>query len=225
MLTDQIKKALGVRPESFRAGRWGLGSESIDALIECGYRVDSSVTPMMSWSEYGDGPEYREVNMGPYWLSSENGQAGEYGRNSILEVPVSIGFNRWPFERWQNIYSSLQKKWLKHFHIPGLFHRTGLLRKIWLSPEAYSANEMINLSTLMVKHGKRILNLTFHSNSLLPGKGPFIRNRHELDQFYRNLEKYFLYMSSNVHLVSLTLSEVRPLFERRGKYKDHFPIS
>lgn len=212
-LTDQIKKAFGIRPQSFRAGRWGLGSETIDALIACGYRVDSSVTPMMSWSDYGDGPEYNDVRIEPYWMPSESDRMNENGRHFILEVPVSIGFNRWPFKFWKTIYSLLQKNWLKCLHPIRLFHYTGLLRKIWLSPEGSSADEMITLSKLMIKHRKRILNLTFHSNSLLPGKGPFIKNEKEVEQFYFKLEIFFKHLTSNTNLVPLTLSEVGRLFE------------
>jgi len=214
-LTDQIKKAFGIRPQSFRAGRWGLGSETIDALIACGYRVDSSVTPMTSWSDYGDGPEYNEVRIEPYWMPSESDRMDENGRHFILEVPVSIGFNRWPFEFWQNIHLLLQKNWLKYLHPVKLFRSTGLLCKIGLFPEGSSTDEMITLSKVVIKHKKRFLNLTFHSNSLLPGKGPFIKNVKELEEFYLKLEKFLEYLTSNTNLVPLTLSEVGRLLENK----------
>ena len=220
-LTDQIEKAFGTKPQSFRAGRWGLGKETIDAIIACDYQVDSSVTPMMSWTSYGDGPEYREARTEPYWLSIENNQRNEYGPHSILEVPVSIGFNRWPFELCQKSFHWLENKWLRFLHPIGILYHTNLLRKIWLSPEASSADKMIDLSKLMIRHGKWILNLTFHSNALLPGKGPFIKNEKELKEFYLKLEKYFDYLTSNTNLVPLTLSEVHQLLESK-KYRNNY---
>ena len=65
----------------------------------------------------------------------------------------------------------------------------------------------------MIKHDKRVLNLTFHSNALLPGKGPFIKNEKEVGEFYSKLEEFFEYLRSNTNLVPLTLLEVDELFE------------
>src|SRR3982751_3246459 len=43
-LTVAFEKAFGRRPESFRAGRYGIGHDTVSALQTCGYRVDSSVS-------------------------------------------------------------------------------------------------------------------------------------------------------------------------------------
>lgn len=213
VLTDKIDGAFGIRPRSFRAGRWGLGSETVKALISCGYRIDSSVTPTMSWSNDGDGPEYLDVRMEPYWLSVDNDVKNRDDNNSILEVPVSIGFNRQPFEFWQRVSLQLQKKWLKFLHPFGILNHTGLLRKIWLSPEVSSAEDMITLSKLMINNGNRFLNLMVHSNVLLPGKTPFVKDKDDLEVFYSRIEKYLEYLTSSTKFTSLTLTEVRKLFE------------
>ena len=106
-LTDKLISLCGRKPLSFRAGRWGLGPDTVKALITCGYQVDCSVTPTVSWTHCGDGPDYPDIRTEPYWLSGD-GKESEYNK-SLLEVPVTIGFNRWPFEIWQKIYSQLQK--------------------------------------------------------------------------------------------------------------------
>lgn len=212
-LADQIEKAFDIRPQSFRAGRWGLGPETIDALIACGYRIDSSVTPMISWENEGDGPVYRNVETDPYWFPTKNVRTQT--SHNILEVPVTIGFNRWPFKFWQKIYLGLQKDWLRFLHPIGILYHTGFLRRIWFSPEMNSAKDMITLSNIMINHGKYILNLTFHSNTLLPGESPFVKNKKELEQFYIKLEKVLEYLTSSTNLKSLTLSEVWHLFESR----------
>ncbi|MBT8337259.1 MAG: WalW protein, partial [Gemmatimonadetes bacterium] len=56
-VTNRIESELGVRPTTFRAGRWGWGANVADALWKEGYRVDSSVTPLLDWSSSG-GPDY-----------------------------------------------------------------------------------------------------------------------------------------------------------------------
>src|ERR1700690_3702241 len=171
-LTSKLYDAFGERPRSFRAGRWGLGPDTVKALIECGYLVDSSVTPTISWKDDGEGPDYPEVKIAPYWMSPEGLQCRE-NSPSILEVPATIGFNRWPFELWQKVYLILKKDWLSFFKPAAIMHRTGLLRKIWLSPEVSSAEDMIALSRLMIMNDAQYLNLSFHSTTMLPGKSPF----------------------------------------------------
>lgn len=219
VLTDKIESAFGVRPRSFRAGRWGLGCDTIKALIENGYVVDSSVTPTISWAGCGNGPEFPDVKIKPYWLSTD-GSSGAAGSSSIVEVPATIGFNRWPFEFWQKVYLKLHNERLKFLHPAGVAHRIGLLRKIWFSPEESSARDMIRLAKVMITNGAQILNCSFHSTSLLPGKSPFVRTAKELEDFYGRLEKIFQYLSTHTRLRSLTLSEVSRSFNESEILRD-----
>lgn len=215
VLTEKMDSVFGRKPLSFRAGRWGLGPETVNALIACGYLTDCSVTPTMSWAHCGDGPEYPDTITEPYWLSADGKNNGRCG--SILEVPATIGFNRWPFEICQKVYSHLQKDRLRFLRPIGIMHRTGLLRKIWLSPEISSANDMIALSKIMIKNERRFLNLSFHTTTLLPGKSPFVKNNEDLEQFYLKIEKLLEYLTSTAHVVPMTLSEVGELYRDKKK--------
>ncbi len=211
VLTDKIESTFGRKPQSFRAGRWGLGLNTVKALIACGYMIDSSVTPSISWANSGDGPEYPDVKTEPYLMTVNDDSGNKNIHNSILEVPATIGFNRWPFEFWQKIYLWMQKDVLKPLRPTGIMHHTGLLRKIWLSPEISSAHDMITLSKILIKNGTKFLNLSFHSTTLQPGKSPFVSNDEELVQFYAKIEKLLKYLNSASKLNSLTLSEVGKL--------------
>ncbi len=208
ILTDKVQSAFGTTPKSFRAGRWGLGPDTVKALLACGYHIDSSVTPTISWASCGDGPEYPGATVTPYWLSIDGDKYAQDNGKSILEVPATIGFNRWPFEFWQQIYLYLQKDWLNPLRPIGIMHHTRLLRKIWLSPEISSANDMIALSKVMLKNGIKFLNLSFHTTTLLPGKSPFVKNEEELELFYSKIDKLLAYLTSSTNLTSLTLSEI-----------------
>src|SRR5438876_12172844 len=44
-LTAILEETFGHRPTAFRAGRYGLGPDTVAALLSCGYCVDSSVSP------------------------------------------------------------------------------------------------------------------------------------------------------------------------------------
>jgi len=216
VITDKIHSVFGRKPLSFRAGRWGLGPKTVQALIACGYQADCSVTPSMSWTHCGDGPDYTDSTTEPYWLYSDDDTSQDAG--AILEVPATIGFNRWPFERWQKVFCRLQKTWTQRLRPIGFFHHTGLLRKIWLSPEWSSAKDMITLSRVMIRNEARVLNLSFHSSTLLPGATPFVKNARELEGFIAKIETLFEFLSANTPMTALTLSEVANLYQS-GKSK------
>jgi hypothetical protein len=201
-LTKYIEENLGTRPICFRAGRFGLGKETVKALIDCGYLVDSSVTPFTSWECY-EGPSFLNAPFSPYYIDNENIVTKTIREQQILEVPITIGYNRWPFERWQVLDVILEKSpgWL---HIRGLIGRSNILRKIWLSPEMETAKNMLKLSKILCNHGIKVLNMTFHSNSLIPGLGPFIRNDNDLSRFYNEIAAYFRGLNR--------LGEVKPIF-------------
>ncbi len=46
-LTGLLANKLGAPPRSYRAGRWGLSAAHIPILLQCGYIVDCSVTPLL----------------------------------------------------------------------------------------------------------------------------------------------------------------------------------
>ena len=213
-LTDFLEQRIGQRPRSFRAGRWGLGKDTVRALLACDYGVDSSVTPLVSWEVYG-GPVFDEMPFTPFMMH-KIGEAGSEDTNrSILEIPATIGYNRWPFERYRHLEVLFEglPSWL---HAKGLTARLNIMRKIWLSPELNTATSMIVLSKLLIKHGARILNLTFHSSSLMPGLTPFVTSEHGLDRFYKRLADYFdgLYRLGDVK--SMVLSGMASLIRGAG---------
>jgi len=88
-LTNLYEQALGARPCSYRAGRYGMSDKTLTALAELGYKVDSSVTPYVDWSAQG-GPDYSSFSNRPYWAQG------------VLEVPITVLGKRkwWPFGGW-----------------------------------------------------------------------------------------------------------------------------
>jgi len=201
-LTKYIEQRLGIIPKCFRAGRFALGKETVKALIDCGYAVDTSVTPFTSWECY-EGPSFMGAPFTPYTLDGNGKITSSSENGKIIEVPVTIGYNRWPFERWQRLDEILEKfpRWL---HTRSIMRRSNLLRKTWLSPEMETAESMLQLSKVVCDHGIKVLNMTFHSNSLVPGLGPFIRNGNDLSGFYNELITYFRGLDR--------LAEVKPIF-------------
>ena len=76
-LVDAIERHYGVRPVSYKAGRWGLDGAHAALLDEMGFRADTSVCPGVNWGpSKGDprgkgGPNFSTAPVRPYALSSQ----------------------------------------------------------------------------------------------------------------------------------------------------------
>ena len=90
-LTALLARKLGTAPRSYRAGRWGLSAAHIPVLLEFGYIVDCSVTPLLSWTDRGArerGQDFSEAPVRPYFMAW--GDPAREGASGLLEVPVTI---------------------------------------------------------------------------------------------------------------------------------------
>jgi len=211
-LTGQIEKRFGTKPKCFRAGRFGLGKETVGSLIDHGYLVDTSVTPFTSWECY-EGPSFLKSPFRPFLLDKDGNMTTCADAQKIIEVPITIGYNRWPFEKYVKLDKFFDKT-PKFLHARGMASRLNYLKKICLMPEVDSANNMLNLTKLLLDHRMRILNMTFHSNSLVPGLTPFVRNENDLNTFYGRIETYLKKLKELVDLKPIALSEAGSLFLR-----------
>lgn len=203
---DQHLHTFGSLPKSFRAGRWGLRGGTVSALTEAGIEVDSSLTPFTYWEEEGLGRVFNYSDTEPCFIGFENQSEAD---RMILEVPVSIGYNRWPPHFWHEVSNHLKKAIYRPLRPVGVLHHTNILRKIWLSPEVCSANDMIRLAKLMIAKGKKLLNFTFHTPSLLAGCGPFVKDGKDLNNFYRKIEIFMKFAEQHPQIQFATLSQVR----------------
>ncbi|MFH1371303.1 MAG: hypothetical protein ABII09_08485 [Planctomycetota bacterium] len=150
-LTGLIEKNLGIRPVSYRAARYGADIDTIKALEKLGYKIDSSVTPGISWKKQG-GPDHSRAPKQPYFISQTDYYSA--GDTSILEIPITISGKRFPF---------LTGKWM--------YYR-------WLRPTHMTGFEMKLLVNEFVKtYDEPVLNMMFHSMEVLPGKTPFVRTK------------------------------------------------
>jgi hypothetical protein len=209
--TDFLSKKFQVKPTSFRAGRWGLGKDTIKALISCGYRVDTSATPFVSW-ESSEGPSFVTVPSEPYFVDSMGNICSGMANDKLLEVPATIGYSRWPFYKWHCAYELLER-FPSRLRAKGLASRLGLLRQVWLSPEQESTANMLLLSRILISRGIKVLNLFFHSNSLVPGLNPFVSTEADLKEFYSRIAAYFEDLLGLADVMPLRLSQVRELVD------------
>lgn len=201
-----FQERLGITPTSYRAGRYGLTTETIDVLAELGYLVDSSVAPEMDYSGYG-APNFRAFGREPFWIAAHP---------DLLEVPISIA-----------LATRLPKAATRHYHdlpdklrIKGILHRLNLARLLWLRPSTYSEAEMRQLADFIRREDAvPVFNFMFHSSELHPGGSPYNRTEAEVEAFMDRLFSVARYLIGNLGATALTLSEFAGAAgEDRGRY-------
>ena len=206
-LTGMLEEAFGARPRAFRAGRYGLGQGTVAVLLRCGYSVDSSVTPFVTWKTFDDGPSFDGAPLDVYRLAPDREVTLPARDGELTEVPLSCGFSRGPFAVWGRVRRALDTAALRRLRLIGLAARTGLCKRIMLSPEVASGADMLTLSRRLLEKGVGHLHLSWHSPSLQPGLGPFTRTQADVDRLYATVEAYLEQLSRMATLKFVTVSE------------------
>ncbi|MEQ1895139.1 MAG: hypothetical protein ABL998_21580 [Planctomycetota bacterium] len=172
----------GSPPRSFRAGRFGIDAATMGELIEFGYQVDTSVTPMAD-HKLDRGPDFRRAPELPYRPARDD--VVRRGDLPILEIPVSVGLTR-------RLPAFLKRAYL---HIPPATRLRGLLSRDWLDvvdyawlyPVRFDLELMKKTAATLVESGAPVLNVFLHSSELAPGQSGRVRTRADVEQVFARL--------------------------------------
>ncbi|WP_298809070.1 WalW protein [uncultured Sphingomonas sp.] len=168
-LVAMIERTLGRRPCIYRAGRYGVGPNTFQALAARGFRIDASVRARFDYSAQG-GPDFTSVSPRPFALDEAE----------LVELPLTT------------IYTGLLRQYGAWLHpllgrLPrarGVFARSKLLSRVPLTPEGTPVHEACRAIAVAAGSGERLLQLTFHSPSLVPGHTPYVRDAAQLARFH-----------------------------------------
>jgi hypothetical protein len=188
-LTRQITEAVGRAPTAYRAGRYGFNGASAEILRCLGYVVDSSVTPLMSWTDSEGlpgregGPDFRAKPLHPYWIALSQGKR-------LLEIPVTILFTQPRLEQspWLIPFYRILSKCTRR--LPPQ-HRLAP-QPLWLRP--YRGITMEHLSAVWNEAQRRGLPavvMMFHSSELMPGASPYRPTAESVRQLLGLLGEFF----------------------------------
>lgn len=204
-LTEAIEQAVGVRPVSYRSGRFGFSAAHVSSLERAGYLVDSSVAPLF-YEAHKRGPDFVGAPLSPYFLSYDD--ATRAGTSNVLELPISAALNR--------RVPAVVERWYGRAPWPYTTKRVLRLARIahvrWLRPSYSSAADMIALARQIVNRGEPILNLLFHSSEAIVGGSPYNRTQGELDAFFERLSRALAYATKDLGAEPLTFAEYRARF-------------
>ena len=204
-VSRRIEGELGVRPRSFRSGRWAFGPTVAAALVSEGYLVDASVSPFIDWTSEG-GPDYSDAPNRPYRFEAARPFEPQ-AEGSMVEIPATVGFLGGDHRRRAATRRALERSPFRRLKVIGMLNRLGVVQRRWLSPETSSASDMIRLAEACLRTGEPVLGLTFHSCSLLPGATPFVRDDVDRRRFFDAIDA-FLRFCSECSLSFRTLGEV-----------------
>jgi len=206
-LTDAITAAVGVRPVSYRSGRFGFSAAHVAGLERLGYLVESSVAPLFYESHKG-GPEFVEAPLTPYFLAYDS--ATIPGTSGVLEVPVSAALNRRLPKILQYAYARAPRPYTTRRVLRAL----RLLKLRWLRPSYSSLDDMVALARDLAGAGEPVLNLLFHSSEAIVGGSPYNKTDAELAAFCDRLERFFDYAIGTLRAQPATFLEFRDVFVR-----------
>jgi len=210
-LHHRIIEAFDTVPTSFRAGRWGYSTAVAVCLDKLGYKIDTSITPLMDWTSLG-GPNFSRALPRPYCFNPDNIFNNALpGR--MIEVPATIGLIRRDLPLMPQWHWRTSQAYSWGFPSIRLLTKLRLLRKVWLSPEVCSSKEMIALTKALIQEGAPVINLFFHSPTLQPGLTPFTRIQKDKDRFLADLRE-FLRFARSAGCESITLSEATRVVPR-----------
>jgi hypothetical protein len=182
-LTEQIASSFGRRPVVYRAGRYGIGPNTVAVLDELGYRIDCSVRPLF---DYGaeDGPSFWRAPICPHWLGPER---------RLLELPLTAVFVGGLARLGAPLFRAGER-------LPPLrsaLARSRLLNRVSLTPEGMPLSETLEGLRLLIDEDVRFFSIAFHSPSVEPGHTPFVRDAEDLKQFYGWLDGVFNFLAAN----------------------------
>ena len=169
-MRDAIAEKTGVVSTIYRAGRYGVGPNTIELMLKHGFTVDSSVRSRFDYSAEG-GPNFDSLGSQPFWLDE---------RKKLLEIPLTTVFSG-VFRQQSKMLSRFMNR---SSMANALLSRSKMLERIPLTPEGVSAREAKEAIDVALDDKLNLLVFSFHSPSLSPGHTPYVKTTDDLDRFY-----------------------------------------
>jgi hypothetical protein len=201
-LTGKLEDTFGVKMVSHRAGRWGFDPVYANLLYRLGYRVDCSVTPLISWASSKGapagkgGPNYTRFP-GDAYFPDEN-DISRRGALPLLEVPLTVRPKRGAiFRKWfpQRLYAhEFSQYWIDR-----------LCPVVWMRPSGRNLTDLLWLVEREKRRGSAYIEFMLHSCELMPGGSPVFPGARSIEKLYDDME--ILFETATRYFSGTTLKE------------------
>jgi hypothetical protein len=201
-LTSAIAEAVGVRPLSYRSGRFGFSAAHVSSLERQGYLIESSVAPLF-YEAHKQGPDFVDAPLTPYFLAYDH--PTRPGSSALLELPISAALNRRVPAWVARAYGRLPWPYTSR----RVLRLARVARVRWLRPSYSSEADMIALADDLTRRGAPLLNLLFHSSEAIAGTSPYTRTEAELAAFFDRLSALLTHATQVLGARPMTMTEFR----------------
>jgi hypothetical protein len=209
-LVEILCKRLNVIPNSFRTGRWGIDSKILQLLVTKGFQVDSSMYPFYKNKYFNN----EMVKLVPYWPDYNN-PIDQGPQRNIVELPVTVGFNRSNYSTMLKLYNVVSLPIFNTLRLVGILWHTRILRKLYLSPESTSGNDMKTLINSSLKNRNPVIHMYLHSSSLIDGPTGFTHQQNSFDIICDNIKQAIDYTCQKANIKFCTISEAASILKQR----------
>lgn len=168
---DELTTRYGRTPIAYRAGRYGIGPNTLAMLADEGFRCDSSVRAHFDYGDDG-GPDFTKESLHAHWSGP---------RDAILELPLTSVMTGFVSQLGCAAFRHAGKLPLAR----SLLARSGALERIAITPEGTPAARACQAIDVAQDRDVRLISISFHSPSLATGYTPYVRNDADLAAFYR----------------------------------------
>jgi hypothetical protein len=176
-MTALFADRFGEQPRAYRAGRYGIGPNTLGLLDELGYLIDSSLRSQFDYRADG-GPDFRASSLRAHWTGP---------RLAMLELPLTSVFvgaaGRWGPQLYHRLELLPTTR--------ALLARTGLMQRVPLTPEGVPAALACDAIDVAIDIGLPVLTMSFHSPSLAIGHTPYVRDAADLAALYAWFDRVF----------------------------------
>jgi len=195
----------GLKPITFRGGRYSTSALVQQWLRERGFVADASILPYTSWTDDG-APDYRGRAPEPVW------------KDGLWEVPLSLGFTRGPFGFWKRALAAAGV-------VPklvGALAKFGIAERAWLNFENPLGARMPALIRALLKRNVPYLCFTLHSSSLLPGGSPYAPTEAAVSALFARLNDVLARCAADADLEPATVAEIASRLEsqQHARHRD-----
>jgi hypothetical protein len=195
-LTGILEDALGVKMRSHRAGRWAFDSRYAEMLIEEGYCVDCSVTPLINWASTLGAPrghggtDYTTFPHEPYWLDLHD--ISRPGKSPLLEVPVTIlSFRSKYVDRLLRMADRLPAKVSTTRAFAYRVANRVSPPAVWLRPTGRNLRRLLHLIDQVFADQSPYAEFMLHSSEFMPDGSPTFPDAASIEALYSDLEALF----------------------------------
>lgn len=197
----------GLRPTSFRGGRYSTSPIVQNYLRDRGIIADASILPFSTWQEDG-APDHRQRRLEPRRLPPRH-----TGDKAMWEIPLTLGFSRRPFGLWHRIFEMIAGSPLRRLRPIGIAERLGIVRKAWLNIETNLGQQPVPFLRLLRRMQLPSIDICLHSSSLIAGGNAFTRTSADRARVLKNLDESLKCVAGWSEFRPATVTEVATYLE------------